>query len=133
MMLRRPLEPFSRASALAVFAAVLLAASLSFAGEGFPRGTYDNEGYTLTFDASGHFHYLLGSRLLLDGEYRAKGNDISLTDQRGVDACKGKGQQTGHYRWAFDGQYLSFAKVQDSCNERIRGVAGRWRLQPAQK
>ena len=95
--------------------------------------TYENEGYTLVFDASGHFHYLKGERMLLAGEYRAKGDEVSFTDVSGVDACKGQGRETGRYRWTLDGEYLSFATIQDSCSERIQGVAGRWKQQAPKK
>ncbi len=118
---------------LAVLLSVSLGRSLCLAAEAFPSGTYDNEGYTLVFDTSGHFRYLKDEHLLLEGEYHAKGTAVSLTDQRGVDACKGQGRETGHYRWTLDGEYLSFSKIQDSCDERIRGVAGRWKRHPPQK
>jgi hypothetical protein len=124
--------PSSMPLALAVLFSALLAGTLAVAAAAFPVATYENEGYTLVFDASGHFHYLKGERMLLEGEYRAKGDEVSLTDVSGVDAC-GQGQETGRYRWTFDGEFLSFAKIQDSCKERIQGVAGRWKQQAPKK
>ena len=126
-----------RSSSMSLALAVLLSASLAgtfaVAAGAFPVATYENEGYTLVFDASGHFRYLKGERMLLEGDYRAKGDTVSLTDLRGVDACKGQGRETGRYRWTLDGEYLSFVKIQDSCNERIQGVAGRWKQQAPKK
>jgi hypothetical protein len=119
--------------ALTALLSVPVAGARSIAARAFPVGTYDNEGYTLVFDASGHFRYLKDEHLFLEGEYRAKGDAVSLTDRRGVDACKGQGRETGRYRWTFDGEYLSFAKIQDACNERIQGVAGRWKQQAPRK
>lgn len=132
-MLVRRLTPPSIPLALVVLLSVAVAGTPSLAAGAFPLGTYDNEGYTLVFDASGHFHYSKGKDLLLEGEYHAKGDEVSLTDQSGVDACKGEGRQTGRYRWTLDGGYLSFAKIQDACNERIQGVAGRWKQEPPKK
>jgi hypothetical protein len=59
-----------------------------------------------------------GRRRVLDDEYSTKGNDISFTDQRGVDACLGPGRDTGGYRWK------SFRKIDDSCDDGTRGLAG---------
>ena len=129
-MLGRRLTPSSIPLALVVLLSVAIAGTPSLAAGGFPLGTYGNDGYTLIFDASGHFRYLKDKALLLEGEYHAKSDEVSLTDQRGVDACKGEGRETGRYRWTLDGGYLSFAKIQDSCNERIRGMAGRWKQTP---
>ena len=125
--------PSSMLLALAVLFSVSVAGTPALAAGAFPAATYENEGYTLVFDASGHFRYLKGEQMLLEGDYRAKGDAVSLTDLRGVDACKGQGRETGRYRWTLDGEYLSFAKIEDSCSERIQGVAGRWKRQAPKK
>ena len=98
--------------------------SLVFAASSFPVGAYHSGGYTLLFEKSGKFRYLKGDRLMVEGEYSTKGNDISFTDQRGVDACLGPGRDTGRYRWKGDEDALSFRKIDDSCDDRTRGLAG---------
>lgn len=47
-----------------------------------------------------------------------------FTDQRGVDACLGPGRDAGRSRWKGDEGALSFRKIDDSCDDRTRGLAG---------
>ncbi len=129
----RPSRPSSLFLVLSVLLFVSVAGTTALAAGALPLGTYANEGYTLTFDASGHFRYLKGERMLVEGLYRAKDDTVSFTDVRGVDACQGQDRETGSYRWTSHDEHLSFAKIQDSCNERIRGLAGRWKRQEPKK
>ena len=101
----------------------------ALADETIPLGAYDSEGYSLTFEASGQFHYMKGDRLMVDGAYTSKGNEITLTDQSGIDACKGSGREAGRYRWALNGQFVTFTKIVDNCSDRVRGLTNQnWKM-----
>jgi hypothetical protein len=105
--------------------------SLAVAATTFPAGSYDSEGYTITFEKTGTFRYVKGDRLMVEGEFAAKDGEISLRDKSGVDACVGPGLNPGTYRWKLDADSLSFTTIHDSCNERIRGLTGQqWKRKP---
>ena len=89
----------------------------------FPVGSYDSDAYTLVFDSSKTFRYLMGNRLMVQGEYVVHDSTISLTDEKGGDACLGPGRNPGTYHWASVGRSLWFRTVRDSCPDRIRGLA----------
>ena len=95
---------------------------IALADEIIPLATYDSEGYSLTIEASGHFRYMKGDRLMVDGAYAYSGDEITLTDQGGIDACTGSGREAGRYRWTRKGQLLTFTKIADNCSDRIRGL-----------
>ena len=115
--------------AAAVFFCLTGMGRIALADETIPLATYDSEGYSLTFEASGHFHYMKGDRLMVDGAYTYSGKEISLTDQSGIDACKGSGREAGRYRWTLKGQFLTFTKLADNCNDRIRGLTNQnWKM-----
>ena len=97
---------------------------LAMAATPFPSGSYESEGYTITFEKTGSFHYVKGERLMVDGEFVVKADEIVLTDETGVDACVGPGRNPGRYRWRVDAGSLSFATIHDSCNDRVRGITG---------
>ena len=89
----------------------------------FPVGAYDSDAYTLTFDSSGAFHYLKGDRLMVQGSYVVHDSIVSLTDEKGSDACVGAGRNPGTYRWEVVGSALWFHTLHDPCPDRIRGLA----------
>lgn len=125
--------PLPRRFAIRVVLSLGLMASgaLVFATRDFPAGSYDSEGYNLTFNTGGTFRVLKGDRLMVDGEYVVKGPEISLTDKSGVDACTGADRNPGTYRWTLDGDALVFSTIHDPCNDRIRGLTGqRWKRKP---
>ena len=110
---------------------LMASGALVFAAKGFPIGSYDSEGYNLTFATHGTFRVLKGDRLMVDGEYAVKGAEISLTDKSGIDACTGPDRNPGTYRWKLDGGALVFSTIHDPCNDRIRGLTGqRWKRKP---
>ena len=106
--------------ALPLFA---LALGLSHSVSPFPVGSYDSDAYTLTFDTSGTFSYLRGDSLMVQGTYAVHDSTVSLTDEKGVDACVGTEQNPGTYRWQLVGSALWFHTVKDPCAERVRGLA----------
>ena len=94
----------------------------------FPVGSYDSDAYTLTFDSTGAFRYLKGDQLMVQGEYVVYDSTVSLTDEKGMDACVGPGRNPGTYRWKLLGSTLWFHTLQDPCPDRIRGLADQaWR------
>jgi hypothetical protein len=101
-------------------------------GSGFPVGSYDSDAYTLTFDSTGAFRYLKGDLLMVQGEYVVYDSTVSLTDEKGVDACVGTGQNPGTYQWKVVGSTLWFHTLQDPCPDRIQGLADQaWQPHPA--
>jgi hypothetical protein len=125
------MHPWARLGlALPAFA---LALNLSGALAGpFPVGSYDSDAYTLTFDRGGTFRYLKGDRLMVLGEYVVHDSTVSLTDEKGSDACVGAGRNPGTYRWRVVGKALWFRTVHDPCPDRIRGLADQaWRAHRA--
>ena len=94
----------------------------------FPVGTYDSDAYTLTFESQGTFRYLKGDQLIVQGEYVVHDSTMSLTDEKGTDACVGPDRNPGTYRWKLVGSALWFHTLHDSCAARIRGLADQaWR------
>jgi hypothetical protein len=89
----------------------------------FPVGSYDSDAYTLAFDSSGTFRYLMGDKLMVQGEYIVHDSTISLTDEKGGDACHGADRNPGTYHWASVDSSLWFHTVRDSCPDRVRGLA----------
>ena len=89
----------------------------------FPVGSYDSDAYTLTFDTSGTFHYLKGDRPMVQGKYVVNDSTVSLTDEKGSDACVGVYRNPGTYRWQLVRSALWFHTVHDPCPDRIRGLA----------
>lgn len=112
-----------------------LALSLGLSGSHasrFPLGAYDSDAYTLTFDSTGAFRYLKGSRLMVQGEYVVRDSTISFTDEKGPDACVGTARNPGTYGWQQAGSALWFHTLHDPCPARIQGLADQaWRPHPA--
>jgi hypothetical protein len=89
----------------------------------FPVGSYDSDAFTLTFDTTGTFHYLKGDRLMVEGKYVVHDSTVSVTDEKGIDACVGAQRNPGTYRWQLVRSALWFRTVSDPCPDRIRGLA----------
>jgi hypothetical protein len=89
----------------------------------FPRGSYDSDAYTLTFDTSGTFRYVKGDQLMVQGRYVVHDSTVALTDERGSDACAGTNRNPGRYRWQLVRGTLWFHTLHDPCADRVRGLA----------
>jgi hypothetical protein len=89
----------------------------------FPRGSYDSDAYTLTFDTTGTFRYVKGAQLMVQGTYVVDDSTVALTDERGSDACVGTSRNPGRYRWQLVRGALWFHTLHDPCPDRIRGLA----------
>ena len=89
----------------------------------FPIGRFASDAYTLTFERTGAFRYQKGDRLMVGGVYVVHDSTISLTDERGSDACLGAARNPGTYRWTRVGRALWFRTLHDPCPDRIRGLA----------
>src|ERR1700751_3429339 len=90
---------------------------LVFAAATFPSGTYVSGGMAATFDG-GHFRVKQGETGQVEGDYATHGDQIQLTDKRGPWACTTAGEETGAYRWKYDGGTLTFSEVSDRCKDR---------------
>ena len=102
-----------------------LAISPAFAAD-FPAGTYavKKAPYTLSFDDKGQFHVNKGDTLEVAGSYSVKAGELQLTDNSGPWACTKPGEQTGTYAWKYASAVLTFSKVADKCEDRVRSLIG---------
>jgi hypothetical protein len=101
----------------------MLALSAAFAAE-FPTGIYEvkEAPYTLSFDDAGQFHVNTGDALKVTGSYSVKAGQLRFTDQTGPWACSRAGEQSGTYAWKYENAVLTFSKVEDKCEDRVRSL-----------
>ena len=90
-----PMHSWARLGLAVPVFAVALGLSGSLASR-FPVGSYDSDAYTLTFDSTGAFRYRQGDRLMVQGEYVVHDSTVSLTDEKGSDACVGRAGTQAH-------------------------------------
>jgi hypothetical protein len=105
--------------------------SAAFAAE-FPSGSYAATGQTLTvtFDDKGKFRVTKNGVMEVAGRYIVKGDEVVFTDQEGPWACTNTDEQTGTYRWKYDNAALTFSKVADRCEGRVRSmISAAWKRQ----
>jgi len=107
----------------------MMAVPLAVAAPKFPTGKYQAGDISIQFDNHGHVSVSQGERALVDGQYVANGDQVKLTDESGPMACS-KGEETGTYRWKYDGDTITFTKVEDRCDGRSGDLFGRgWKRQ----
>lgn len=70
--------------------------------------------FTLQFDPSGTFSLSGEGWPSMSGSWRASGNEVTLVQQQGPDACAA----AGVYTFAIDGQRVDFSVVKDDCTPR---------------
>jgi hypothetical protein len=94
----------------------------------FPLGTFASGEYTIVFADKGEYRVSSGEKLVVEGEYKVKGEELILTDKRGELACAGEDMATATYRWKYEGEMLTLTKVEDKCSGRSAGLtAGPWK------
>ncbi|MCI0418024.1 MAG: hypothetical protein L0312_02190 [Acidobacteria bacterium] len=101
------------------------------AGDKFPIGSYEifveDEKSILTFTADGRIVGKKGEGgQVTEGLYTTKGDEIVMKDmkeKRGETekGCAGEGK----YKWSFDGKALSFTKIADDCEGRVRALTAK--------
>lgn len=91
---------------------------LALAADKFPIGGYTAGGHTLIFQKNGQFRVVEQKKMLVEGEYSVKGDEVSFIDKRGIDACLKTGEEMGKYGWKLAGEMLSFNKLADTCSGR---------------
>jgi hypothetical protein len=101
-----------------------IATSIAVAAPTFPTGKYKAGEISIQFDDHGHVQVSQGDRALVDGRFVANADQIKLTDESGPMACS-KDEATGTYRWKYDGEALSFSKLDDRCDGRSGDLSGR--------
>lgn len=92
----------------------------------FPAGTYEAKGqpYTVSFNGKGQFEVHQGEKLQVAGTYSLKGGELQLTDAEGPWACTKAGEQAGTYAWQLEKSVLTFSKIADKCEDRVRSLIG---------
>lgn len=106
----------------------VLAVATNLYAADFPQGTYASGEYTIVFADKGQFRVSTGEELVVEGEYKVKGEQLILTDKRGRLACMGEGMETATYGWKYEGEMLTLSKVEDKCPGRSAGLtAGPWK------
>lgn len=110
----------------AIVFAVLLAAGLP-AGAAELSGTYnavvDGVEYGLIFDEEGNMSVVEDYDATVVAQYEADGTEITITDLGGAGACQGD-EATGVYNYTGGTDSLSFTRVQDACEQRVRMLDG---------
>jgi hypothetical protein len=118
-------------SACALAICSTLALSPALAAE-FPTGTYEAKEapYTVRFDGKGQFHVNKGETLEVSGNYSVNTGELQLTDTQGPWACTKAGEQTGTYAWKYENAVLTFSKVADKCEDRVKSLVNlAWKRQ----
>jgi hypothetical protein len=108
----------------ATLVASMMAMPLVMAASAFPTGKYKAGEISIQFDDHGHVKVSQGERTLVDGQFAATADEIKLTDESGPMACA-KDEATGTYRWKYEGEALSFSKLDDRCDGRSGDLSGR--------
>ncbi|MCP5105990.1 MAG: hypothetical protein GY950_21580 [bacterium] len=102
-----------------LFAILFLVVNFSYGADSI-AGTYSafsgklilvfqDNGHTVLKDNNGN----IGAK----GKYTVKRDKIILTDESGPISCSGDAK-TGKYKWALDGDKLTFTLVEDKCGGR---------------
>jgi hypothetical protein len=102
-----------------------LALSIAFAAD-FPTGTFEGKQtpFTVSFDDNGQFRVKQGDTLEVKGSYSATASELKLTDAEGPWACTKAGEQTGTYTWKYENAVLTFIKLTDKCDDRVKSLVG---------
>ena len=103
----------------------ILALSPAFAAD-FPTGTFEAKQtpFAVSFDDKGQFRVKQGDTLEVMGHYSAKASELKLTDAEGPWACTKAGELTGTYTWTYENAVLTFVKVTDKCEDRVKSLVG---------
>ena len=103
----------------------ILALTCAMAAD-FPAGTYEAKGkpYTVSFNGKGRFEVHQGEKLQVAGTYSVKAGEVELTDAEGPWACTKAGEQAGTYTWQYEKSVLTFSKLADKCDDRVRSLVG---------
>jgi len=84
----------------------------------FPKGTYSNGQFAITFQDDGTHTVKEGDNVVVKGTYKITGDQIVLSDKEGQYACEGEGK----YKWKAEGNALRFEKVEDGCDGRANAL-----------
>lgn len=111
------------------FAALLLLAGVASAAE-FPKGAITAhlgaQAWTIRYGDDGRYTVSAAGDVVAEGEYKATGDRLEMTDEKGSRAEPGK---TGTYTWKLDGKTLAFTKVEDEVQGRVAALTtGVWTL-----
>lgn len=119
-------------AALVVCASTCLPARAASDLPAFPTGAYVSGKIAMKVDPQGHVRVTEGMKVLVDGEFSVKADEIRLTDKSGPMACLTKGQETGVYRWHYTGGKLTLSKIEDRCEGRVGDLTAQpWTPAPA--
>jgi len=119
----------------ALWAAGALGSVLGFStalAADFPSGTFavKQAPYTLTFDGKGQFRVYEDKTLQVSGSYSVKAGEVLLSDKTGPWACTKPGEETGTYAWKYEGAVLTFNKIADKCEDRVKSLINiAWKAQ----
>lgn len=117
---------------LVVCASTCLSAQAASDSPAFPTGAYVSGKIAMKFDPQGHVRVTEGTKVLVDGEFSVKADEIRLTDRSGPWACLTAGQETGTYRWQYAGEKLTLSRIDDRCEGRVGDLTAQpWKRVPA--
>lgn len=88
----------------------------------FPTGIFTSAEFTIIFTADEQIFVKREDEIMVEGVYKVSDRKIVLTDKRGARACLEPEAATGRYEWSFDGQRLTFVRIEDLCEGRIASL-----------
>ena len=88
-------------------------------------GDYVAGPMSLRFDGHGGLQFRKGDEVLVNGRYAIAGDEITLIDDSGPDACDAA-QARGVYRWTLTKGTLTFAVINDPCEGRSSDLPRAW-------
>ena len=121
-------------SKVAVRAVILVgfAVGVAVAGEAteFPHGTYSaklgEDKWSIRFDKKGKYTVLLKGESVVEGTYKVKEDTISFQNEKGKFGDP-EPKRVGTYRWKLKGKSLTFTKVKDDNDGRVKALtSGPW-------
>jgi len=87
-------------------------------GGSFPYGMLELRGYAMEMSPKGKFKIYSDATIFVEGTFRIDGNTMTVFDQGGQYACRGKRMNPGRYYWAVHDHGLYLTLIKDPCGAR---------------
>jgi len=84
----------------------------------FPYGTLELRGYTMEMSKEGTFRIYSDAETFVEGAFSIEDSKITISDQGGKYACRGKRMNPGSYYWTVHDQGLYLMLIRDNCAAR---------------
>jgi len=84
----------------------------------FPYGLLELRGYAMEMNKDGKFKIYSDSTMFVEGTFTIEGNKMTIFDNGGLYACRGKRMNPGIYYWTVHDHGLYLMLVKDNCGAR---------------